>query len=40
LNLLVGGAVYGAGVLWLIFTREPMGVELRGKMAGYFQAGN
>jgi O-antigen/teichoic acid export membrane protein len=35
LNLLVGGAVYGVGVLWFFLTREPMGVEMRGKMVRY-----
>jgi O-antigen/teichoic acid export membrane protein len=36
LNSLVGAVVYGAGVLWFILTREPMGIELKGKMAQYF----
>jgi O-antigen/teichoic acid export membrane protein len=35
-NLLAGGVVYAAGVLWFIFTREDMGMELRGKVARYF----
>jgi O-antigen/teichoic acid export membrane protein len=36
LNLLVGGAAYGVGALWFFLTREPLGKELRGKMARYF----
>ena len=35
-NLLAGGVVYAAGVFWFIFTREDMGMELRGKVARYF----
>lgn len=40
LNLTVGGAVYGAGVSWLILTREPMGAALRGRMAEYLHQGS
>jgi uncharacterized membrane-anchored protein YitT (DUF2179 family) len=36
LNLLVGGVVYGVGVSWLFLTREPMGIEMRGKLVRYF----
>ena len=36
LNLLVGVATYGVGVLWLFLTREPMGMEMRRKMVRYF----
>jgi ABC-type Fe3+-siderophore transport system permease subunit len=36
LNLLVGVAVYGAGALWFVLTREPMGMEMRRRMMGYF----
>jgi O-antigen/teichoic acid export membrane protein len=40
LNLLVGWTVYGAGVLWFVLTREPAGVQLKGKVIRYFaQAG-
>jgi O-antigen/teichoic acid export membrane protein len=40
LNLLVGGVVYSFGVFWFVLTREPMGIEIRGKMVRYFaQAG-
>ncbi len=37
LNLLVGLATYSVGLLWLFFTREPVGVQLRGRMMQYFQ---
>jgi O-antigen/teichoic acid export membrane protein len=36
LNLLLGWIVYGIGVLWFVFTREPAGLRLRKKMLGYF----
>jgi len=36
LHVAVGGLVYGAGVLWLLL-REPMGADLREKMAGFLQ---
>jgi O-antigen/teichoic acid export membrane protein len=40
LNLLVGLAVYGVGVLWFVLTREPAGIELRIRMLRYLgQAG-
>lgn len=35
-NLLAGVFVYGTGVLWFVFTREAMGVQLRGKIARFF----
>jgi O-antigen/teichoic acid export membrane protein len=37
LNLLVGLAAYSVGLLWLFFTREPAGIQLRGRMMQYFQ---
>ncbi len=40
LNLLVGWVIYGVGVLWFVFTREPIGVQLRGRVTRFFaQAG-
>ena len=40
LNLIVGWSVYGIGVLWFVATREPAGVQLRGRVIRYFaQAG-
>ncbi|MFZ0955283.1 MAG: polysaccharide biosynthesis C-terminal domain-containing protein [Candidatus Sulfotelmatobacter sp.] len=36
INLLAGGATYAVGVLWFFFTRESVGIELRGKVASYF----
>jgi O-antigen/teichoic acid export membrane protein len=40
LNLVVGIAVYGTGATWLFLTQEPMGMEMRRKIAGRFaQAG-
>jgi O-antigen/teichoic acid export membrane protein len=36
LNLLVGGGVYAIGAFWFVLTHEPMGIEIRGKMARYF----
>jgi O-antigen/teichoic acid export membrane protein len=36
LNLLVGGAVYAAGALWFFLAREPMGLQLRRRVASYF----
>jgi O-antigen/teichoic acid export membrane protein len=35
-NLFAGGATYAVGVLWFFFTRESVGIELRGKVARYF----
>jgi O-antigen/teichoic acid export membrane protein len=35
-NLLAGGATYAVGVFWFFFTRESVGIELRGKVARYF----
>ena len=37
LNLLVGLSVYSVGLLWFLLTREPLGIELRGRMVQYFQ---
>ena len=40
LNLSVGLAVYGVGLLWFVLTREPAGIELRLRMLRYLgQAG-
>jgi O-antigen/teichoic acid export membrane protein len=36
-NLLAGLGVYGVGLLWFLLTREPAGIELRGRMMQYFQ---
>jgi O-antigen/teichoic acid export membrane protein len=36
INLFAGGATYAVGVLWFFFTRESVGIELRGKVARYF----
>jgi O-antigen/teichoic acid export membrane protein len=36
LNLLVGWAVYGSGVLWFLLTREPFGMRIRGRVMRYF----
>lgn len=36
LNLLVGWTVYGIGVLWFVLTREPVGVQLKGRVIRYF----
>jgi O-antigen/teichoic acid export membrane protein len=35
LNLLVGLAAYGIGVLWYVLTREPMGIQLKNRMSRY-----
>jgi O-antigen/teichoic acid export membrane protein len=35
-NLLAGGVTYAVGVVWFFFTRESVGIELRGKVARYF----
>lgn len=35
-NLVVGWVVYGCGVLWFVLTREPVGVQLRGRVVRYF----
>jgi O-antigen/teichoic acid export membrane protein len=35
-NLLAGGVTYAVGVVWFFFTRESVGIELRGKLARYF----
>ena len=35
LNLMVGVAVYGIGVLWFVLTRESVGVRFKMKMARY-----
>lgn len=35
-NLLVSWAVYGAGVLWLVLTRESLGIQLKRRLASYF----
>lgn len=40
LNLVVGWTVYATGVLWYVLTREPVGVQFRGRVVRYFaQAG-
>jgi len=40
LNLLAGWVIYGIGVLWFVVTREPVGVQLKGRVMRYFaQAG-
>lgn len=40
LNLLAGWTIYGIGVLWFVLTREPVGVQLKGRVIRYFaQAG-
>jgi hypothetical protein len=41
LNLLVGVAAYGVGVLWFVLTREPLGIQLKTRMSRYLagQAG-
>jgi hypothetical protein len=36
LNLLTGIAAYGAGVLWFVLTREPLGIQLKRRMSRYF----
>jgi len=36
LNLLVGWIVYGIGAAWFILTREPAGVQLKGRVMRYF----
>jgi O-antigen/teichoic acid export membrane protein len=36
-QLVVGGIVYGTGVLWFFFTREPMGMKLRTRFTEYVQ---
>jgi O-antigen/teichoic acid export membrane protein len=36
INLLAGGVTYAVGVVWFFFTRESVGIELRGKLARYF----
>jgi O-antigen/teichoic acid export membrane protein len=36
-QVLAGGAVYGAGVLWFLLTREQMGTQLRAKFREYRQ---
>jgi O-antigen/teichoic acid export membrane protein len=36
INLLAGGLVYGAGVLWFFFTNEAMGIQLRTQLLEYF----
>jgi O-antigen/teichoic acid export membrane protein len=37
-NLLAGWTVYSIGVLWFVLTREPMGLQLRGRVIRYFAA--
>jgi O-antigen/teichoic acid export membrane protein len=37
IQLLVGGAVYATGLLWLFFTREPMGMKMRTRFVEYMQ---
>jgi hypothetical protein len=36
INLIAGMGTYAAGALWFFFTREPVGIELRGRVARYF----
>jgi len=36
-QLLAGGIVYGTGVLWFFFTREPLGMKLRTRFTEYVQ---
>lgn len=36
INLAAGGAVYAAGVLWFVLTREPLAVPLKGRVVRYF----
>jgi O-antigen/teichoic acid export membrane protein len=36
-QLMAGGAVYSAGLLWFFFTREAMGIKLRRRFAEYMQ---
>jgi O-antigen/teichoic acid export membrane protein len=36
LNLLAGFAAYGVGLMWFVFTREPLGMQLRTKLSRYF----
>ena len=37
-NLLAGWTVYSIGVLWFVLTREPLGLQLRGRVIRYFAA--
>lgn len=37
-NLLAGWTVYSIGVLWFVLTREPIGLQLRGRVIRYFAA--
>lgn len=37
LNLVVGLAAYSVGLFWVFLTREPAGIQLRGRMVQYFQ---
>jgi hypothetical protein len=37
LNLSAGITAYGLGVLWFVLTREPIGIELKGRMSRYFR---
>jgi len=37
-NLLAGWTVYSIGVLWFVLTREPMGLQLKGRVIRYFAA--
>jgi O-antigen/teichoic acid export membrane protein len=34
-QLLAGGMVYAAGLLWVFFTREPLGLQLRARVVAY-----
>lgn len=36
-QIAAGGSVYGAGVLWFFFTREPVGLKLRARFAEFLQ---
>jgi O-antigen/teichoic acid export membrane protein len=37
LNLSAGITAYALGVLWFVLTREPIGIELKGRMSRYFR---
>lgn len=37
LQLMAGAAVYGTGMLWFFFTREPLGMQFRTRLTQYVQ---
>ena len=39
IQLLAGGITYATGLLWVFFTREPLGIKLRARVGGYLQRG-